>query len=48
MWEPDEDLGTTKANAGYHEPKDLVVRPYKPRPWFDEQEATVEIVYGLS
>lgn len=36
MWEgPDEDMGTKGPTGGYHEAKDLDVRPYQPRPWIE-------------
>lgn len=46
VWEPDEDLGTKKSFAGYHLAEDLMVRPYKPRPWYNEDEYPMEVVYG--
>ncbi len=46
MWEPDKDLGTTNMTASYHDAEDLMVRPYKPRPWYDEDERDMVIVYG--
>ena len=33
MWEKDEALDPRRPTASYHSPEDLMVRPYKPRPW---------------
>ncbi len=43
LWEPNKDLGSKNQAAGYHETKDLMVRPYKPRPWIDDP--CMEVVY---
>lgn len=33
MWEADADIGTRMPTASYATPEELMVRPYKPRPW---------------
>lgn len=42
LWEPDKDLGLKSQAAGYADPEDLMVRPYKPKPWTDMPK---EVVY---
>lgn len=42
MWQPDKDLGWTNHVASYASPEELVVRPYKPKPW---AEMPLEVVY---
>ena len=42
VWEKGEAFKTS--SAGYHDPEDLEVRPYRPRPWIDNPPRRV--VYG--
>lgn len=42
MWEADADMGTTRPTASYATPEELMVRPYKPRPW---AKMPKEVVY---
>lgn len=43
MWEPDEALDPRRHTASIHDAKDLVVRPYKPKPWL--KPAIKEVTY---
>jgi len=44
LWNPDADVGTKGFTGGYEDPETLEVRPYQPRPWFDEP-IVKEVVY---
>ncbi len=46
VWEPNKELGTTKPFAGYADTEDLMVRPYKPRPWIDNPPQ--EVIYDAN
>lgn len=45
MWEPSEKLDSRRNTASYHKPEDLVVRPYKPKPWFKGDRVVKETNY---
>ena len=43
LWEANKEQGS-KPSAGYQDIEDLMVRPYKPRPWIDNPPQ--EVVYS--
>lgn len=46
LWNgPDEDMGTKGPTGGYHDPENLDVRPYKPKPWLDNPPIEIRYKY---
>ena len=45
QWQPSEKLDSRRHSGGYHAPEDLVVRPFKPRPWYDQERIVKEVNY---
>lgn len=43
LWEPDDDMGTKTQTSSYHDPEELMVRSYKPKPWM--KNPPKEVIY---